>query len=110
LVASGMEIAMPLPGFEPVDPSRLSRISQIKGWFRDAFSVSPNAHILVVELQCREEGCPPIETVITVLDDPCCAGKYKVHKTLKEVEWKDIGALASGEKGHAGEGHGSNEN
>ena len=100
---------MPLPGFEPVDPSRLSRISQIKGWFRGVFSISPNSHILVVELQCREEGCPPIETVITVLDDPCCAGKYKIHKTLKEVEWKDICALAPGEKDHPGEGHGSDE-
>lgn len=80
---------MPLPGFQPVDPERASRIGQVKDWVRAALGLPPEAHVMVTELQCREEGCPPIETVLAVLGD-CCPGKYKIHKPVLELTRQDV--------------------
>jgi hypothetical protein len=74
----------------------LSRIAAIKGWVIEVFQLSDITPLMVTELECAEEGCPPLETVIVILDTPGDPRQYKVFKPLAEVTAEDIAALASG--------------
>ena len=47
-------------------------------------------------LQCTEEGCPPIETVIAIMETPGKPRQYKIHKPLAEVKQTDIVSLTAG--------------
>lgn len=42
-------------------------IIKIKNWVRETFKLTEYETVLVTELKCHEEGCPPVETVIVVL-------------------------------------------
>ncbi len=74
----------------------LSRIAAIKGLVIEHFHLSAGTPLMVTELQCSEEGCPPFETVIVILDTPGNPRQYKVFKPLAEVTAEDIAAAASG--------------
>lgn len=76
----------------PVD-----QVDRIKAWIRDVFHLNDEAAIMVTELECREPGCPPIETVIAVLKGPGDIQRYKIHKTADEIGVADIEALGIGE-------------
>lgn len=40
---------------------------------------------MVTELRCREEGCPPLETVIAVIGADRQKRIYKIHKPITEI-------------------------
>lgn len=73
-----------------------AQIAAIKGWVIEYFHLSEEIPLMVTELQCTEEGCPPLETVIAILDTPGNPRQYKVFKPLAEVTAEDIAAAASG--------------
>ncbi|MEO1522240.1 MAG: hypothetical protein AAFU78_15880 [Cyanobacteria bacterium J06633_2] len=70
------------PKYNPV------ALQQIKTWVYDLLKLDPDVSISVSQLQCREPGCPPIETVITILSQP--AQHYKIHKALDDIEEIDV--------------------
>ena len=41
------------------DPRQLV---QVKSWVSQAFDLSEDVSVMITQLQCTEEGCPPIET------------------------------------------------
>ncbi|MEL7072113.1 MAG: hypothetical protein AAGN15_26210 [Cyanobacteria bacterium J06581_3] len=59
-------------------------LQQIKAWVYDLLKLDPEIGISISQLQCTEPGCPPIETVITILSQP--AQQYKIHKALDDIE------------------------
>ena len=63
-------------------------LQQLKIWVYDLLKLDPEASISVSQLQCTEPGCPPIETVITILSQP--AQQYKIHKALDDIELVDV--------------------
>jgi len=63
-------------------------LQQLKTWVYDCLTLDPDASISVSQLQCKEPGCPPFETVITILSQP--AQQYKIHKALDEIELVDV--------------------
>ena len=68
--------------------------AQVKRWVREHLALD-DATLVVSELACTEPGCPPIETVIAVLD----VGHqqtWKLHKPLAEVDEADIVTLKAG--------------
>ncbi|MBM4128337.1 MAG: hypothetical protein FJ247_13585 [Nitrospira sp.] len=73
---------------------------RIKAWARTVFHLSDETTVMVTELECREPGCPPIETVIALLKGPGDTQQYKIHKTADEVGLSDIEQLAVGEESH----------
>ncbi|MBO0719425.1 MAG: hypothetical protein J2P41_01290 [Blastocatellia bacterium] len=73
-----------------------AQIAAIKSWVVEYFHLSEEVPLMVTELQCTEEGCPPLETVIAILDTPGNVRQYKVFKPLAEVAAEDIAATASG--------------
>lgn len=70
---------------------------RIKAWVRGVFHLNDETTVMVTELECRESGCPPVETVIAVLKGPGKIRQYKFHKTANEIGVADIEALAVGE-------------
>lgn len=72
------------------DPAQMTAI---KTWVRTAFQLSAETTLMVTEVQCLEEGCPPLETVIAMLDQPGVARQYKVPKPISGVTRDDVDAL-----------------
>ena len=70
------------------------RAESIKAWARTLWALSDETTVMVTELECREPGCPPIETVIAVLEGPGRTTQYKIHKAADEVSQADVEALA----------------
>jgi len=79
----------------PVD-----RADQIKAWTRAVFHLNDETTVMVTELECREPGCPPIETVIALLKGPGDTQQYKIHKTASEVGLSDLEELVGKEQPH----------
>mmetsp|Transcript_23268 Transcript_23268/g.42050 ORF Transcript_23268/g.42050 Transcript_23268/m.42050 type:complete len:128 (+) Transcript_23268:58-441(+) len=64
----------------------------------------------VAQVSCPEEGCPPVETIMTdlgVKGPKVGNGVYKIFKPIPEVTKADIeSVLTSGGTSHAGHGSG----
>ena len=56
------------------DPQQLV---QVKSWVSQAFNLSEDVSVMITQLQCTEEGCPPIETVIAIMETPGKPGNTK---------------------------------
>jgi hypothetical protein len=95
-------VTAPFFGSRPrLDPER---VADIKGWVQDEFRPGPAATVMVTELRCTEPGCPPLETVIVILDGPGCPRQFKLHKAHADVTRADVARLAAGPGcGHAHE-------
>lgn len=83
-------------GRRTIDPGQVERI---KAWTRATWALSEEATVMVTELECREAGCPPIETVIALLEGPGKTRQFKIHKPAGDVSLADVQALA-GEREH----------
>ena len=62
---------------------------------QEIFELTENETILVTELQCHEEGCPPIETVIVVMREETEKQQYKFHKRMNAISFEDIANLST---------------
>lgn len=69
--------------------------AQIKAWVSAHFALPADATVMVTELQCTEEGCPPLETVIAILAASGKPQQYKLHIAMTEVTAADVQALAN---------------
>jgi hypothetical protein len=76
--------------FEPKRSPNTERIAEIRSWVRDRLSLSDDTVIMVSELRCSEPGCPPLETLVAVLDGPGQRRQFKFHKPIIEITIADI--------------------
>jgi hypothetical protein len=58
-------------------PTRTHAVRQVKSWAEEALRLPDGYAVLVTELRCPEDGCPPIETVIAIIGGP---EKYRQGK------------------------------
>ena len=68
----------------------IEHVERIKCWARAAWHVPEEATVMVTELECRESNCPPIETVVAVLQEGEPTKQYKIHKAMAEVLEADL--------------------
>jgi hypothetical protein len=80
-------------------PSR-EQIAAVKRWAAELLPVEPEASLMVTELACYEQGCPPVETVIAALAAGVEPRQWKLHKPIAEVTREDVQALADGATNH----------
>ena len=78
----------------------VSTILKIKNWVRETFKLTEFETVLVTELKCHEEGCPPVETVIVVLREGTGKEQYKFHKRMDEINFEDIKNITQAEDSH----------
>lgn len=64
--------------------------ANVKDWIREALGLGENTVVMVSELQCMEEGCPPIETVIAVMGTASDKRIFKIHKPIDDVTELDV--------------------
>lgn len=67
---------------------------QVKEWVRSALQLSDEYGILVTELKCTEPGCPPIETVVAVLQPDGKQHQQKIHRASSEITESDAREIA----------------
>ena len=80
------------------DEGRAEAVRRVKAWVAAHAAVGENDAVMVTELQCSEEGCPPIETVLALLRPGQEPLKWKVHKPVVEVSESDVSdAIARGD-------------
>ena len=80
------------------DEGRAEAVRRVKAWVAAHTVVGENDAVMVTELQCSEEGCPPIETVLALLRPGKDPLKWKVHKPVVELAESDVSdAIARGD-------------
>ena len=72
----------------------LKKVRKIKEALGENLSIQNNATITVTELNCLEEGCPPIETVVALLKAGSDPLQHKIHKPAAEFKAADLIEIA----------------
>ena len=70
-------------------------IRQIKDWAYECLPISAAATVAVMELECREPGCPPLETVVAAMEQGNQARQWKLHKAMPDITLADVVELAA---------------
>ena len=65
-------------------------IRQIKEWAYACLPISEQATVSVMELACHEPDCPPLETVVAVMEEGKQTRQWKFHKPIPEVTREDL--------------------
>lgn len=88
---------------------------QVEEWADEVYeSMGKETTWSIAQVSCPEEGCPPVETILTdlgVKKPKPGSGVYKIYKTIPEVTKEDVDRVlravgGEGEHGH-GTGHGA---
>ncbi|NJL48240.1 MAG: hypothetical protein HC929_13115 [Leptolyngbyaceae cyanobacterium SM2_5_2] len=74
--------SQPKPTVDPV------ALQQLKAQIADLLKLDTETTISINQLQCREPGCPPVETAIIILTHP--AKQYKIHKAVGDITTADL--------------------
>jgi hypothetical protein len=77
---------------EKRDPAQTALI---RSWVADVLTVPEDAFVMVKQVECLEEGCPPVETIIAILSDHEGPKQWKVRKPIVQITEQDIRSLAS---------------
>tara|TARA_A200000113_G_scaffold215493_1_gene219871 strand:- start:3 stop:311 length:309 start_codon:yes stop_codon:yes gene_type:complete len=72
----------------------LKKVRKIKEALGENLSIQNNATITVTELNCLEEGCPPVETVVALLKAGSDSLQHKIHKPVAEFKAADLTEIA----------------
>lgn len=65
-----------------------AKVQQLKTWIYELLQLDQKMTISISQLQCKEPGCPPIETAITILVQP--TQQFKIHKAIAHIEQSDL--------------------
>ena len=60
-------------------------IRQVKEWAYEYLPISKEATVSVMELECHEPDCPPLETVVVVMEQGKETRQWKFHKPIPEI-------------------------
>ena len=72
----------------------LKKVRKIKEALGENLPIQNNATISVTELNCLEEGCPPVETVVALLKVGSDPLQHKIHKPVAEFKSADLTEIA----------------
>jgi hypothetical protein len=75
---------------------RAVAIANIKNAASLHLGLGEDDYVMVTELRCTEEGCPPLETVIAVLRRDQQKRAYKIHKPIGNITAADLQDLFAG--------------
>ena len=67
-----------------------SSIRRIKNWAYELLPIAEDAVISVMELECTEEGCPPVETIIAAMEIGKPTLQWKIHKPISKITRQNV--------------------
>ena len=82
------------------------RTNEIKAQVAAALGLGEEATVMVSELACMEEGCPPVETIIAVFRPAKDKLQFRLHRPISEITAHDVEEMcaqqinSSSEKNH----------
>jgi hypothetical protein len=76
--------------FSSRGPRNSERTNEIKAQVATELGLDAEATVMVSELACMEEGCPPVETVIAVFRPAMEKLQFRLHRSMAEVTTHDI--------------------
>lgn len=87
-------------GFElrRTTPSRRAcgAAERVREWVTACFDVrADGAWVMVSEVRCDEEGCPPVETVIAIMEPGSPPRRHAIHRPLAAVTEDEVRTLAA---------------
>jgi len=89
-------------------PRSSERANEIKAQVAAQLGLTEDATIMVTELTCFEEGCPPVETVIAVFRPAMEKLQFKLHRPIAEITAHEIQRMCAKQIDSASEkNHGS---
>ncbi|MBE9069327.1 hypothetical protein IQ260_22035 [Leptolyngbya cf. ectocarpi LEGE 11479] len=65
-----------------------AQLQQIKSWVYQTLALEETIPVSISQLTCTEPGCPPLETVISVMTQP--PKTYKLHQPAAEISQADV--------------------
>ena len=71
------------------------RTTEIKAQVATELGLDEDATVLVSELACMEEGCPPVETVVAVFRPAMPKLQFRLHRPIEEITAHDIHEMCS---------------
>ena len=72
---------------------RAAAIAAVKNAVSLHLGLGEEDYVMVTELRCAEEGCPPLETVIAVMRKDRQKHAYKIHKPIGDITAADLRGL-----------------
>ena len=70
-------------------PEHIQALEQVREWVRGRFKLSPETAILVSEVACNLQGCPPLETVVAFWENEQ-RHHFKLFKPVEEVSYDNL--------------------
>ena len=71
----------------------VSLIRRIKNWAYELLPIAEDAVVSVMELECTEEGCPPVETIIAAIEKGKPTRQWKIHKPISEITRQNLSEI-----------------
>ena len=65
-------------------------IRRIKNWAYELLPIAEDSVVSVMELECTEEGCPPVETIIAAMEKGKPTRQWKIHKPISKITRQDL--------------------
>jgi len=79
---------------------QLAAVDAVRAWTRKRFKLSDEAAIMVSEVECTVENCPPLETVVAFWTEDEKRHQFKLLKPVAEVSYEDIAWLIGSPENH----------
>jgi hypothetical protein len=76
-------------------PGSAAHLDALRDAVRGALGLEPDTVVLVQELACSEPGCPPVETVVAVLDPAESRRVWSLPLPRAEVAVETLRALVA---------------
>lgn len=70
--------AMVNPGGAPAARASSAHLGELKDVVRSTLDLAPSTAVMIQQLACTEPDCPPIETIVAVLETPRRSWKFSV--------------------------------
>ena len=69
------------PRNHAVDQARRAAVRRVADWVEEALPEEQRdaTHVMVNQVECREEGCPPVECVVALLRKPKIVFRVRPH-------------------------------
>ncbi|WP_051823095.1 hypothetical protein [Streptomyces sp. NRRL S-1448] len=85
----------PIEAWRP--PGQNPRTAEVKESVRRLLGLEEDAAVVVRELACSDEDCPPLETVIAVLPMDGTPRRWTLHRPVSDITEEDLRALLARE-------------
>ncbi|HZY74219.1 MAG TPA: hypothetical protein VFE22_14020 [Edaphobacter sp.] len=76
--------------FSSRGPRSSERSNEIKAQVAAVLGLDEEATVMISELACMEEGCPPVETIIAVFRPAMEKLQFRLHRPIAEITAHDI--------------------